>query len=297
MASEYNKYMLQISRGLLLLSIYEVVGIVIYYLYRSFKLYKAKELSIKKNKKLLILDNIYDLNKLVNIPTNSHVVVFDNILEYIDINKDEELRNEVDRISNGDVRHIYKPFFLLSSYILTKRVFIIAERTNERYIELNTYLSKLMMILIFIIIFILIGNYTPLKNYINNIIKYMSTKKTKLYLDYEKLSEKVNNNNIFKKFKSKIDTTSKKFDILTTENSSINNMDNKVMSEVRNNLNKVNDRLMSEINNTTEYMNKNINKIRNNLNNNIDDTSNILKNNINNYSNKLSDNIKMMRRK
>jgi hypothetical protein len=275
MNTNYHKYLLQFSRGLLLLLIYEVIGLIINYFYRSFKLDKARDLSIKTNKKLLILNNINDVNLLSNFDNNSHVVVFDNILEYMDFKLDENVRNEVDRVSNKDIRHIYKPFYLLSSYLKTKRVFISANRHNERYLELNSMFSRLMIIAVFIIIFTLIANTTLIKTEINNLIKYMSSKTNSNFLDSEEINNTFDKTNIF--IKNKIN----KFDNILSENSSINNIDNKVLSEVRNNLN---NNTLSDINNSTEKITNKIDMIRNN----IDNTTNKITNKINVFKNNLN---------
>jgi len=305
MTSEYQKYMIQLSRGLILLLIYEVIGLLVNYLYRSYKINKVTKLAQDNNKKLLILDDLDDLQQLVNLNDNSHVILFDNILEYTDLDLDEKIRNEVDRVTYGDIRHIYKPFYLLSSYLKTKRVFITAERTKERYIELSSIYSRLMILLIFVLIFVLIANYTPIKTYINDFIKYISSNSNSTLLDSEtskdikKLSQKIPT--IMNRIRNR--KLSPKMSNLTTENSSINNTENRVLSEVRNNLNKVKNNILSETNNTTENMMRNINNIRNKynnnnirnkLNNNINEISNKLNNNINEMSNKLNNNINMM---
>ena len=287
-----NDYTLKIARGLLLLLIYELVGFVFYYLYKQYKLYKAEKLALDKNKKLIILDELTKVKLLSQYENNSCVVIIDCLLEKVNIEEDEYIRNEIDRIAGKNIRHIYKPFFLLSSILFSNRIFYTADRINERYIDVSSIYSKIVLVLIYIILFTLLANYTPLKKYINEAFKLLINKTEKNFIDSEM---NVNKNNIFSEGYYDIR-------VLTDVKNELNyndkyNLSDNLTDNIKNNMENIRLGINNNVdmyNNVDIYGNiikKNINEINNKFNNNVDMYGNIIKKNLNEINNRLNNNV------
>jgi hypothetical protein len=293
-----NDYTLKIARGILLLLIYELVGFVFYYLYKQYKLYKAKKLALDKNKKLIILDELTKVKLLSQYENNSCVVIIDSLLEKVNINEDEHIRNEIDRIAGQNIRHIYKPFFLLSSLLFSNRLFFTANRTNERYINVSSIYSKIIIVLIYIILFTLIANYTPLKKYINEAFKLVINKTDSNFIDSEininnnLFTEEYNNTRVLTDVKNELNYNDK-YNLSDNLTDNIkNNMEN-IRLGINNRLNMYSDKLNDNVDVYSKIIKNNVNEINNRLNDNVNNLSESIRNRLNNDIDKLSPRMSM----
>lgn len=177
-----DKITFNLTRAFTLLIIYEVIGLVLYYLYKKYKYQKIRILSENTNKPCIYIRCMKDYNKLKNLPSNSYCILVDRFFEHIDPKYDIEYRNEINRVGNLNVLHIYRPFFLLSSYLRSERVFYHVNKKEESYMIVNTILTKILMIFIFMVISYIIGNYTGIKDSINGLLSYLLSKFTQTNL-------------------------------------------------------------------------------------------------------------------
>ena len=183
------------AKALLLLLIYELIGYTFFILFKRYKLYKVNLLAKKLNKNLLIIDELFNLSSLKNYNNDSHVVIFDCVFENMNFELDQELRNEVDRIAGDNVRHIYKPFFLLSSYMKSSRIFFSAKSNDEKYVEMTNIFMRLIMVMVFFMISYIIIKYTDMNKYLDEAILYISNKTENKYFDSESIFGTLSENN------------------------------------------------------------------------------------------------------
>jgi len=167
-----NKISYNLTRSILLLVLYEMIGFILFYLYKKYKYQKIKELSNKLNKPLIIIKCMKDYIKLKELQNNSSCILVNNFFEHTDPKYDIEYRKEITRVGGDNVLHIYRPFFLLLSYLRSDRVFYQVNNNSETFMISNTLLTKVFIILIFMTIMYMIGNYTIIKDSINSLLSY-----------------------------------------------------------------------------------------------------------------------------
>jgi len=168
-----DKISFNLTRAVVLLVIYEIIGLIIFYIYKKYKYQTIKTLSKTTNKPCIYIRCMRDYNKLRNLPANSYCILVDRFFEHIDPKYDIEFRKEINRVGGVNVLHIYRPFFLLTSYLRSDRVFYHVNSKEESYMIVNTLLTKILMIFIFMVLSYMMSNYTLMKNHINGLLSYL----------------------------------------------------------------------------------------------------------------------------